>query len=149
MSLLFPFVLYRLFYFCKHHQLLPEETLATHDGNNQGHEASTASVDRYFVSLYESENDYEDIYQYEEHFSLFLCHSKSVSGPRKSYDIIQNPFVLTLHKGINYFVFADPVSGHGAIGRDFELPIIDSVLQFMARQAQGSTSDISKNFGDL
>jgi hypothetical protein len=80
---------------------------------------------------------------YREHLLLFLQQIEQDSGILRilSHKTLKDISFYPFHNGLNVFIIADPVNGHGALGRDFELPIIDSVLRFMAQQAQKPASD--------
>ncbi|MDR2420226.1 MAG: hypothetical protein LBD40_02870 [Puniceicoccales bacterium] len=79
-----------------------------------------------------------DTPHYRGHFLPFLQQIEQDSDMLGilSRRTLKNIHFYQFRNGLNAFKIADPISGHFAIGRDFELPIIDSVLQFMAEQAQ-------------
>ena len=83
-----------------------------------------------------------DTHHYERHFLLFLHQVKRDPNIK---DLLSEKIRLPLsdfRHGLVVFLFNDPVSGHNSIGRDFELPIIDSLLRFMAGQMQNSTPNV-------
>jgi hypothetical protein len=79
-----------------------------------------------------------DEHHYQSHFQPFW-HSvpRDLSGFASTL-LIKDPRSLELHKGLNAVEFNDPVKGHESVGRDFELPVMDLILQFMVKS---STSD--------
>ncbi|MDR2420227.1 MAG: hypothetical protein LBD40_02875 [Puniceicoccales bacterium] len=81
--------------------------------------------------------------QYKVHFLPFLQQIEQDSDMLGilSRRTLKNIRFYPFRNGLNAFTIADPISGHFAIGRDFELPIIDNVLRSMARQAQRPRSD--------
>jgi hypothetical protein len=98
--------------------------------------------------IFYSQNAFDT--QYRKHFLPFLQQIEQDSGMLEilSHEALKDIHFYPFHKGLNAFIIADPVSGHGAIGRDFELPIIDSMLRFMAEQAQESSSDAPQDSMD-